>query len=94
MNFAQAAKGAAGVSGPGADVKVIAGRWWDRVERGEKVDDGESGRWEVGVWSEWSVIDLPVEEEGEGMGGMEDVEVLRSGRKVVFVSRYMIADRR
>jgi hypothetical protein len=89
VNFVQAAKGAAAVNG-GMDIKVIAGRWWDRVARGDRGDEGQEGRWEVGVWSEWSMADSPSLPEFEGDGEMGQK---REKRKVVFASRYLISDR-
>lgn len=88
MNFSAAAKGAAGAGG---DVRVITGRLWERHERGEEV---EEGRWEVGVWSEWSMLNMP----GEEITGDEEevdgrVETKRE-KKVLFVSRYLIAERK
>lgn len=54
----------------------------------------EEGRWEVGVWNEWSMLDMPGEEitrdEEEVDGRLET----RRGEKVLFVSRYLIAERK
>lgn len=83
VNFAQAAKGAAAAGGANSDVKILAGRWWDKASQEE-----EGGKWEVGVWSEWSFMDLPMEDAGEN----EEEDTGRK-RKVVFVSRYLIAER-
>lgn len=92
VNFSQAAKGAAAAGGPGSDIKVLTGRWWDRLERGKMEDDGAE-KWEVGVWSEWSMADIPtIDYTGEGVDEGQSQEIKE--RKVVFVSRYLIAERR
>jgi hypothetical protein len=91
VNFSQAAKGAAAAGGPGSDIKVLSGRWWDKFERG-RMDEGEDEKWEVGVWSEWSMADIPMMDKVEENSSEESQR--RGERKVVFVSRYLFAERR
>lgn len=96
VNFASAAKGASGL---GADIKVITGRWWERHQRvtDQVVDapgesDVEMRRWEVGVWSEWAIVDMPCQDVEDGREVTTSCTE-ESSKKVLFASRYLIAER-